>query len=200
MTDSTSAQADSSAGGLGTVAQFAPLQVAVLIVMFAAGGILESGRLSALASPDIWRHLSAGSWILDNRSIPHNILFSQVAQLPWVDSSWMFDALAATAVKMFGLRGLPFLDMAFGFAIGVAVFVLARGALRGFWSGAVLSAIALYLIAGLPLRSPLASVLLFAAALVLITATRSSGNSRHLYWLPPLLLVWANLDIQFVYA
>src|SRR5271165_3927896 len=200
MTGSSTAQAVSSTRDLWTVARFAPLQVAVLLVLLSAGGVLETVRLTALASPDIWQHLSAGNWILDHRSVPHNILFSHVAQLPWVASSWLFDALTAAAVKLFGLRGLPLLDMAFKFAIGVALFVLARGARRRFWSGVVLSAIALYLFAGFPLRSSIASVLFFAVALTVITEFRSTGRQRVLYFLPPLFLLWANLDIQFVYG
>jgi len=200
MTGSSTASAVSPTRGLWAVARFAPLQVAVLLVLLSAGGVLETGRLTALASPDVWRHLSAGTWILEHRSVPHNILFSQDAQLPWVDSSWLFDVLTAVTVKVIGLRGLPLLDMAFKFAIGVALFVLARGARRRFWSGVVLSAIALYLFAGFPLRSSIASVLLFAVALTLIMKVRPTGNPRVLYFLPPLFLLWANLDVQFVYG
>lgn len=200
MTGSSTASAVSPTRGLWAVARFAPLQVAVLLVLLSAGGVLETGRLTALASPDVWRHLSAGTWILEHRSVPHNILFSQDAQLPWVDSSWLFDVLTAVTVKVIGLRGLPLLDMAFKFAIGVALFVLARGARRRFWSGVVLSAIALYLFAGFPLRSSIASVLFFAVALTVITEFRSTGRQRVLYFLPPLFLLWANLDIQFVYG
>jgi len=174
--------------------------VAVLLVVLATGGVLETGSLTALASPDIWRHLSAGNWILDHRGVPHDLVFSQSVQLSWVDSSWLFDTLTAVAVKAFGLRGLPLLDMAFTFATGVALFVLARGARRRLWSGAVLSSIALYMLAGFPLRSSIASVLLFAVVLHLISVVRSSGNRRGLYSLPPLFLLWANLDIQLVYG
>ncbi len=180
--------------------RFALLQVAVLLVLFATGGILESRKLSALASPDIWRHLSVGRWILDHHNVPHNILFSQHDPLPWVDSSWLFDSLTAAAVKAFGLRGLPLLAVAFKFGIGISVFLLARGARRGFWSGAALSAIALYLLNALPFRSSMVSVMLFAVAMALITAARSARNQRALYLLPPLFLLWASLDLQFVYG
>ena len=47
----------------------------------------------------------------------------------------------------------------------------------------------------------MASMLLFAIEmLILFAAARSSGDPRKLYWLPPLFLLWANLDIQFVYG
>jgi hypothetical protein len=98
------------------------------------------------------------------------------------------------------LRGLLFLGLAFALAIVVAVFVLARGPRREFWSGAVLTALGVYLLAGLPLRSSLASVVLFTVSLTLIAGARSSAGSRSFYLLPPLFLLWSNLDIQFVYG
>ena len=63
----------------------------------------------------------------------------------------------------------------------------------------VLTAIAIYLLAGLPLRSSVASAVLFAVMLRLLTDAGST-NSRRLYFLPPLFLLWSNLDIQFVYG
>jgi hypothetical protein len=200
MTGSSTASAVPSTRSVLAASWVAPLQVATLVILFAAGGIREARKLSALASSDIWRHLSAGTWIFTNHAVPRNLVFSQNVQLPWVDSSWLFDVFTATSVKLFGLRGLVWLGLMFGLAIAVAIYLLARGSRRGFWTGAPLTAIALYLIAGEPLRSSIASILLFAIALALINVARSIANSRMLYWLPPLFLLWANLDIQFVYG
>ena len=200
MMDASAKPATSSASFVGTFTRLAPLHLVVLVVLFVAAGISQLSRLPALASPDIWRHLSVGSWILNHRSIPHYILFSQSAELPWVNSSWLFDVLTASAVKVLGLRGLPVLGVVFAIAIAAAVFVLARGVRRGFWSGSVLTAIAIYLLAGFPLRSSVASLMLFAVLLRLIADAQSTGTSRSLYLLPPLFLLWSNLDIQFVYG
>ena len=200
MMDASATPAASSTRPLGTFARAASLQLLVLGALLVAAGIVQLNWLPALASPDIWRHLSVGTWTLDNHSIPRNILFSQNSDLPWIDTSWLFDAPTAFAVKVLGLRGLPFLGMAFAFAIAISVFLLARGARRGFWSGAVLTAIALYLLAGLPLRSSVASVVLYTVMLWLLADVRSTGGLRNLYLLPPLFLLWSNLDIQFVYG
>ncbi len=200
MTSSSTASAVSSTRSVPAASWIALLQVATLLILFAGGGIDQARKLSALASSDIWRQLSVGTWILANRAVPHNLIFSQSSQLPWVDSSWLFDVKTAMAVKLFGLRGLVWFDMTFGLAIAIAIFLLARGSRRGFWTGALLAAIALYLIAGVPLRSSIASILLFAIVLTLITVAHSTGNSRTLYWLPPLFFLWANLDIQFVWG
>src|ERR1019366_5032277 len=44
------------------------------------------------------------------------------------------------------------------------------------------------------------SVLFFAVELFLLNESRRAGSVRPLYGLPPLFLVWANLDIQFVHG
>jgi hypothetical protein len=120
--------------------------------------------------------------------------------LPWIDASWLFDALTGVAVKFLGLRGLPFLAMMFACVTAIAVFVFARGARRGLWSGVALTAIALYLLARLPLRPSLVSVVFFTILLKVLLDTPSTAKQRSLYLLPPLFVIWANLDIQFVYG
>ena len=200
MMDASATSAWSSTRPWSPVARLAPLRQVVLAALFVAVGFVQPSRLPALASPDIWRHLSVGSWILDNRSIPHHIVFDQSSELSWSDSSWFFDVLTAFAVKVLGLRGLPFLGTALAFAIAIALFLLARGVRRGFWSAGALKAIALDLLAGLPLRSSVASVVLFAVVLKLIADSQSTNAQRNFYFLPPLFLLWTNLDIQFVYG
>ena len=58
--------------------------------MKAGGSLRWPRRTSGVTS-------APGTWILANHGVPHNILFSQNVQLPWVDSSWLFDALTAAA-------------------------------------------------------------------------------------------------------
>ena len=152
MMDTSTKPVVASRGITSAISCSVPLQLLVLIVLLAAAAVSQAVGLSAFASPDVWRHLSVGTWILDNYSVPRNILFSQSGNLPWTDASWLFDALTGVTVKFLGLRGLPFLAMMFACVTAIAVFVLARGARRGLWSGAVLTAIAAYLLAGLPLK------------------------------------------------
>src|SRR5271155_4517228 len=90
-----------------------PVQVAALLLLFTTAAWIESAHPSALADPDVWWHLSTGNWILQSHAAPHYGLFSQYSNLPWSDSSWLFDALLATAYRLMGLRALPLLLMAF---------------------------------------------------------------------------------------
>jgi len=177
-----------------------PVQVAALLLLFTMAAWIESAHLTALADPDVWWHLSTGNWILQNHAVPHYGLFSQYSNLPWTDSSWLFDVLVAGVRKLMGLRALPVLLMAFKVAIAVATFVLARGSRLNFWPAVFLAAAAQYVVPGLPLGPAVCSIVLFAIELTLLLGARRTGNVRLLFWLPLLFLLWANLDAGFMFG
>jgi hypothetical protein len=178
----------------------APLRVLALLALFTAAAAYEGVHLSAFTSADIWWHLRTGLWILQNHGVPHDGLFSQHAKLPWVDSSWGFDLLTAATYRVLGLRSLPALLMAFQVAIALALFGLARGSRRNFWSAVLLVAVAQYCVSPLQLRPALCSILLLALELAVLFHSRRTGDARVLYSLPVLFIAWVNVDRQFSYG
>ena len=176
------------------------VQVAALLILFTAAAWSEAAHLSAFADPDVWWHLSTGNWILQNHAVPHDGLFSQYSNLPWSDSSWLFEVLLAALYKAFGLRALPLLLMGFKVAIAVVTFVLARGSRLNFWPAVLLAAVAQYAMPDLPAEPVVCSIVLFAIELHLLFGARRTGNLRSLLWLPLLFLLWANLDVGFIFG
>jgi tetratricopeptide (TPR) repeat protein len=60
---------------------------------------------------DIWLHLKAGEWILQNRAVPQNDIFSFTIQgRPWVDHSWLFQILTYLVYSNWGDEGLISLE------------------------------------------------------------------------------------------
>jgi len=176
----------------------AALRLLALFLLFSAAALYESRHLSALSASEVWGHLRTGSWILQNRAIPHTGLFSQYSNLAWNHSSWFFDLLLGVAYKVLGLRAIPILLMLLKTAIAAVTFLLVRSGRGGFWKAVVLSLIAQYVISGLQPLPYVFSILFFAVELQLLLSSRHSGSARRLWWLPLLFLVWANLQIQFV--
>ncbi len=172
------------------------VRVFVLLGLFTSAAVYEAVHLNSLADPDIWWHLRTGAWILENHAVPHHALFSQYPDLPWMATSWGFDAMAALAFKVLGLRVLPLLVMTFKVALGALAFLLARGSRDNFWSAVLLAAIAEYAIPDLPPQPVLCSIILFAVELALLFHSRRSGSLQSLYWLPLLFFLWANLHLQ----
>lgn len=143
-------------------------------------------------------HLRSGSWILQNRTLPHSGLFSQSPSLRWNDSTWGFDVLIGAAYFLFGLRAIPILLMVLKGGLAVVSFWLARVERASFWGAVILSAIAQYVIWSLQPLPYVFSILFFAIEIQVLVKSRKTGSTRALYWLPLLFALWANLHIQFV--
>jgi hypothetical protein len=176
----------------------AAVRITALLLLLTLAAIYESFHLSALTSGDIWRHLRTGLWIFQNHAFPRDGLFSQYADRAWVDSSWLFEILAAGAWKLMGLKALPALLMFFKLALAAVTFLLARGWSGNFWSAVLLSAVAQYVIVDLHPLPIVFSILFFGVELFLLLQSRRRGDVRPLFWLPLLFFLWANLDGQFL--
>jgi len=177
-----------------------PARCLAAAVTFTGIGIYEAIHLTALTDKDIWWHLRTGLWILENHAIPRAALFSQASSATWIDSSWGFDLLTSAAYRSFGLGGLPVLVLLLQVAMAVALFRLARTISSGFWLAVVLSALAQVCLFPSQLRPGLCSIVFFAAELTLLFRTRHTGRARSLLWLPPIFLLWVNLDREFTYG
>jgi hypothetical protein len=173
-------------------------KVAMLVLLFSASALSEAIRTSALANAEVWLHLRTGLWILQNHSFPRSGLFSQYAALPWMDSTWGFDVLLATAYKVVGLKAIPILLILLQVALAVITFLLARANRAGFWAAVALSVLAQCVLTHLQPTPEAFSILCFGIELLILAKARRSGNLKILYWLPPLFIVWANLHVQFV--
>ena len=110
------------------------------------------------------------------------------------------DGLLAAGYKLAGLRVLPLTRMALSVMLAASAFFLARGLGRSFPLAVLLALAAQFAL--LPLRPlpNLFSFVCFAIELLLLFASRRTGNVRLLYWLPLLFVFWVNLHVEFVYG
>ncbi len=178
-------------------------QVAALAAVLLVGAgheALHQTSLTSLAAADFWWHLRVGLGILQSHAIPHTGLYSQSASLPWMAASWLYEVAIAAGYRVMGLLILPVLAILFKLALALLVFVLAGGLRGRFWIAILLSLIAQYILIGLQPLPVYCSALALGVELVLLVRYRLTGAARDLYWLPPLFLLWANLDVQFVYG
>ncbi len=181
----------------------ATLRIATLLPLFAGAALFEAKSLSALtalSNSDIWLHLRTGTWMLQNHAAPHAGLFSQSPDLRWTASNWGYDLLVAVAFRMLDLRSIPVLVMIFKSALAVLTFLLAGGVRERFWPAVALSVTVQYILGGILPGPTYCSMLLFAVELLLLNQSRVRDSVRPLFWLPPLFLLWANLDNQFVFG
>lgn len=157
----------------------------------------------AVYDPDIWWHLRAGEWVLQNHAVPHADWLSTAGQgKVWVLYSWMFDALVAGLYRAFGLLGpIIIYPVAVAMAISASLWGLLAGLGLGFWQRVLIGAASLVAMA--PICSPrpgLVSVLFLVIELMVLLRARRTGSSPCLYVLPVLFAFWANIHVQFVYG
>lgn len=183
--------------GLRRVAQAPTARLLVLVLLLTTAALREAKQVSAFSSDEIWCHLRTGTWILENHEIPRTGLFSQFSSSRWIDFSWLYDAFCGAVYVLLGLRAVPLLLMMFKVALAGITFLLAGGR-RKFWWAAALSASAQFTFSDVQPLPNMFSICFFGLALHWMLEARRKNDLAHLLWLPPLFLLWANLDAQFV--
>lgn len=173
------------------------VRVLVLVLLLTAGAVREASEIWSFSADEIWCHLRTGTWILGNHAIPRTGLFSQFSNSHWIDFSWLYDAVCGAAYDLFGPRAVPLLLMVFKVALGAVIFLVAGGR-RKFWWAAAFSAWAQFTILQRQPLPNLFSICFLGLTLHWILEARRGNDLTHLLWLPPLFLLWANLDAQFV--
>jgi hypothetical protein len=186
-------------GSRHRLSRMAALRFAVLVALLASASVVEITHLqSSVSDATFWRQLQVGNWIIAHRAVPHFGIFSQSSELPWADPNWGFQLALASLYRLVGTRVFPIGVMAFRMLFALATFILAGGRRGNFWLAIVVSLWAQIALLSSSLPAPGCSAILFALELVLLFRSRASGQQNLLYWMPLLIVVWANLDWHFV--
>ena len=176
-------------------------QILVRVLLYALPAVLFL-RKFGIFDHDIWWHLATGRWILQNHGLPHTDPFSVYGMdKPWFVYSWIFDLVTEGLYLKFGFVGIIFFEIAARVAIMVALFRLIQFLETRFWIAVALAALGFYAMSVVLAPRPAILTILFSILeLHLLLAAQRSGQTKKLWLLPPMLLLWANWHIQFVYG
>ena len=155
-----------------------------------------------IVDPDIWWHLAAGRWTLEHHAVPRTDPFSLYGMgKPWIDYSWLFDVLMQRSYQAFGYVGIVLYEVIIRLALAVLLFHLVRSLLPHFWRAAALTGLSIYAMTSIIGPRPGMLTILFGIIeLEILLTARRTGNTGRLWLLPPILVIWANWHIQFVYG
>jgi hypothetical protein len=150
-----------------------------------------------IPSADMWWHLGAGHFIVQNHSVPHTDPFSSTfAGKPWIAHEWLSGVLFYLAYSAVGASGLLLLTA------GVLALAFLLAYLR---SGGHLPARILALALGVWATSPIFCVrpqiftyLLFSIFLLFLTRFFETGSYRPLILLPILSALWVNFHGAYI--
>jgi len=155
--------------------------------------------VQSLHHGDEWWHLALGQLIL-NGGIPASEPFSFVAtQHPWVDPQWLLEGLLALLVKAGG-DGLASLVLGLAGSLALLLAALAVPKAARVPPGWRAAAMLLGGVTGgvaMGVGGQTITALGVAATLLILRRWRD-GSRRAVWLLPPLYLLWANLDPAFV--
>lgn len=173
------------------------LALAASLVLIAASSLFKT------RGNDIWWHIRTGQWIWEHGALPASDPFSHTFQgAPWHNVDWL------AQLSFFGLHRLGGIEAV---VWAKSLLVLATLALLAGWLGLwrrqpaaedrialgpallvlCLAAVAMHF--RLVLKPALFSLLAFSALFGLLRSVRDRGQWMRLLWIPPLVLLWANL-------
>jgi len=170
----------------------------VLFISLVLALAYGSPSLRLLNDPGIGWHIRTGEWILQNHTIPHTDLFSNVTTRPWFAWEWLFDIGVAKVHAWWGLNGV----LAGGAAVIALTFALLfRLTLRR--GASLLPAMAFTVLAVLASTiHSLARPHLFTWLFTLLCwyLIEEKRNTSWIWAIPIIVLVWANVHGGFLIA
>jgi hypothetical protein len=153
-------------------------------------------RQSVSIDPDLWWHLKVGEQIIDTRSIPHTDDYSFTKQgSEWVAHEWLSEVILVGIYRLSGFVGLVVI---FPLVIVIALWLTYRRCDGKPYAAGI--AILLAAAASSPLfgiRPQMLTLLLASIYIVLLERFDPKEQSRRLWWLVPLMLLWVNLHAGF---
>jgi hypothetical protein len=174
--------------------------VLVLIALYTIVPVLV---LRPIIDVDIWWHLRQGQWIVEQATVPTTDPFSWFGVgRRWIAYHWLFEVVVYALYAIAGLAGVVGYTLGMGFAITFALHRLVRRLEPDLFVSSLLTALALT--AMVPVlahpRPWLVNILFIVLQLTILHDAQRSGDFRPLVTLPLLFVVWANVNIQFVYG
>lgn len=171
----------------------------ISILSFIALGLLISMFcISTIADDDVFSHLAAGRWIVEQKIIPdHDILSYPTAGVEWIPSEWGWEVLTYSIVTLTGNLGSL---QIFTVCIWLTLSAMLVALMRRFDVPTPLIMFTMMLTFLLSIdrmtpRPHLISLFGIVLTLYLYVKTRYSEkvNIRRLYLLPVLFIVWCNM-------
>jgi hypothetical protein len=168
----------------------------VTVIVFLA---IFTMAVRTLADTDIWWHLQAGRWIVENRQVPRTDTFSHTRfGEPWIDHGWLAQAVLYGLYASFGYVG-PALFVAA--LVTLAFYFVWRQCLDGDrWLRAFVLVIAAVATGGIWAARPQIVSFTLAATVAFLLYRHKQGDGRAVWFLPPLLLLWVNVHGGFAVA
>lgn len=150
-----------------------------------------------LSDADFWWHLKTGQYILATRTIPRSDFFSftNYGRL-WVAHEWLSEVIFYSIYARLGFNALILI---FAIVTALAFWIALKRTSAHPFIGGVVALLGVWSVLPTVGVRPRAFTLLFASVyLAILGRFARTGEGRALWWLVPLMALWANLHGGFL--
>ena len=171
-----------------------------LLMVLMALFVMIQYSTSGVLNPDFHLHILNGQWIIGHYALPERDIFTWTASgMPYVLTQWGSEVIMAIAWLLAGGWGTKVLTALVACGLLYVMYRTANIQFRDvFGSTAATVLLAGGTLLSLQARPEIFSYLLFAGIVLVTECWREDGRNKALFWLPPILMVWANLDGGYV--
>lgn len=180
-----------------------PVLLGVLLVAAVFFGTLsqETKTDTLFSEGDTWWHIRAGEDILATRHLPRTDTYSWTAAVtPWIAYEWLGEIAIAEAYRAGNLQGLRLLQLTLAGTMLTLLYIYATMRCENPKAAFVVCAAIVPIAAGFwSLRPQLFGFIFFILVLLILEHSRRK-QSRALWMLPLVFLLWANTHGTFVFG
>lgn len=151
---------------------------------------------TTIADSRVLVHVATGKYIAAHKFLPPRTdVFSATAgDRPWVNLSWLFDLAVAGIHAIGGMTALTVLKAVAGFGVAALILACRRPGVSSWWAAFVVVLAAFAAMPHFEATPVVVTLLGLGFTLRQLTRYRQELDDRALWWLPPMFLLWANLD------
>lgn len=150
-----------------------------------------------LSDGDFWWHLKTGEYIVHNRLIPRQDIYSFTKfGHPWVAHEWLADVFFYVVYSRLGFNILIFI---FGVATAIAFWLVFKRAQSHPFIAAIATLLGVWtVLPTIGVRPRVLTLLLASFYLTVLLSYSERRSGRRIWILVPLLVLWANLHAGYV--
>lgn len=166
------------------------------VLRWAAGLMAVAFACTTVADSRVLVHVRTGQYLASEGFLPprNDVLSATATDRPWVNLNWLFDLALAGLHAIGGMTALTVLKAVTAVLVAWLIFSCRRSGVSSWWASFVVVLAAFAAMPHLEATPVLVTLLGLGLTLRQLTRYRQELDDRALWWLPPLFLLWANLD------
>ncbi|MCX5697554.1 MAG: hypothetical protein NTU54_06290 [Candidatus Omnitrophica bacterium] len=155
---------------------------------------------STKADPDLWGHLKFGQDIFSSLSVPRYDTYSYSSfGAPWINHEWLSELILYIIFKLAKSLGLVIFKLFSALSIASFIYISLSKNTKSVYLKLILMILCFSILwSGFAIRPQIFTFLLFTLLIFLLDRFENTADTRWIYCLPAIFLLWPNLHGGFI--